>query len=58
LSAIDSSKAKKPLTLTLSQRERGLTEVFIRIAPTYNCESNSGSKSLKVGPLSLGRGLG
>jgi hypothetical protein len=37
----DSESDQKPLTLALSQRERGLTEVFWRATPTCNIESNS-----------------
>ena len=32
---------QEPLTLTLSRRERGLTEVFGRVTPTCDTESNS-----------------
>jgi hypothetical protein len=34
--------AAKSLTLALSQRERGLTEVFGRGTPTWDIEVNSG----------------
>jgi hypothetical protein len=42
-------KNQKPLTLTLSQRERGLIEVFGEGTPTCNTESNSHSEK----PLTL-----
>ncbi len=44
--------AEKPLTLTLSQRERGLTEVFERATPTCNIESNSGFEKQTYRPPS------
>ena len=37
----DQKPDQEPLTLALSQRERGLTEVFWRATPTCNIESNS-----------------
>jgi hypothetical protein len=40
------------LTLALSQRERGLTEVFFRDPPTWNIQSNSGFKHSPIGSLS------
>jgi hypothetical protein len=56
------AEIKKPLTLALSRGERGLTAVFLRVTPTWNIESNSGLKSMKIGSLSpstpWGRGLG
>jgi hypothetical protein len=36
--------AKSPLTLTLSQRERGLTEVFGQGKPTCNTALNSSTE--------------
>ncbi|ROO02025.1 hypothetical protein BK674_04110 [Pseudomonas moraviensis] len=53
------AKNQKPLTLALSQRERGLTEVFGLAAPTWDTESNSGLKKSKAphpGPLPEGEG--
>jgi hypothetical protein len=38
---------EKPLTLALSQRERGLIEVFIQDTPTWDIESNSRFEKLK-----------
>jgi hypothetical protein len=38
---------KQTLTLTLSQRERGLTEVFGRPAPTWNTELNANMQKIK-----------
>jgi hypothetical protein len=38
---LDQKPDQEPLTLALSQRERGLTEVFWRATPTCNIESNS-----------------
>jgi len=35
---------KAPLTLALSQRERGLTELIMRATPTCNFESNFDSE--------------
>ncbi len=47
---------QKPLTLTLSRRERGLTEVFGRDAPTCNTESNFDFEKPKNGlPFPLSR---
>jgi hypothetical protein len=46
------SKLEKPLTLALSRRERGLTEVFFRVTPTCATESNSGSEKPPIGSLS------
>jgi len=40
----DHKPDQEPLTLALSRRERGLTEVFGRDTPTCNTESNSDSK--------------
>jgi hypothetical protein len=37
----DGAKDQKPLTLALSRRERELTEVFGRAAPTCDTELNS-----------------
>jgi hypothetical protein len=46
------SPDQKPLTLTLSRRERGLTVVFGRYTPTCNTESNSNSQTDQK-PLTL-----
>jgi hypothetical protein len=40
----DQKPDQKPLTLTLSRRERGLIEVFGRAIPTCDTALNSGSK--------------
>ncbi|GLH42832.1 hypothetical protein RS3R1_19200 [Pseudomonas atacamensis] len=34
------NKSQKPLTLALSRRERGLTEVFSRATPTWHTAPN------------------
>jgi hypothetical protein len=50
---------QKPLTLALSRRQRGLTEVVGLAAPTWDIESNSGLKKSKAphpGPLPEGEG--
>jgi hypothetical protein len=57
-----SQKLEKPLTLTLSRRERGLTEVSCCITSTCKIESTMDStqrlqvdvllKYLRIGPLS------
>ncbi len=47
---------KPTLTLTLSQRERGLTEVLVRSTPTWDIESNSSVEKPIHQPLSQ-RGL-
>jgi hypothetical protein len=49
---------KQTLTLTLSQRERGLIEWTGRGTPTWDTESNTDFERPTIGPLSLGRGLG
>jgi hypothetical protein len=49
---------QKPLTLALSRRERGLTELFGRTTPTWDIELNANFERLTIGSLSLGRGLG
>jgi hypothetical protein len=46
------SHTEKPLTLALSQRERGLTEVFWRATPTCDTELNSDSETDQK-PLTL-----
>ncbi|PWB25238.1 hypothetical protein DCO47_24550 [Pseudomonas sp. NDM] len=43
---------QKPLTLTLSRRERGLTEGFGRVTPTWHIEPNAGPAKIK-NPLTL-----
>ncbi|VVQ24077.1 hypothetical protein PS925_05445 [Pseudomonas fluorescens] len=48
----DSESDQKPLTLALSQRERGLTEVFGRATPTCDSALNSDSESDQK-PLTL-----
>jgi hypothetical protein len=40
----DHKPDQKPLTLALSQRERGLIEVFVRGTPTCNTALNSDSE--------------
>ncbi|PYC19312.1 hypothetical protein DMX02_16990 [Pseudomonas jessenii] len=45
---------EEPLTLTLSQRERGLTELFLRATPT--CDTESNSRFAKPLTLTLSRG--
>jgi len=42
--AKDQKPEQKPLTLALSRRERGLTEVFRRNTPTCDIESNADSE--------------
>ena len=50
LSAIQvmNDQKQKPLTLALSQRERGLTELFGRSTPTCDTKSNSGFEKPNV----------
>jgi hypothetical protein len=48
----DLNSQKPTLTLALSQRERGLTEVFGRATPTWNTEPNSDSETDQK-PLTL-----
>jgi hypothetical protein len=48
----DSETDQKPLTLALSQRERGLTGVFGRDTPTWDTEPNSDSETDQK-PLTL-----
>ncbi|CAI8899185.1 hypothetical protein EMIT0P395_300008 [Pseudomonas sp. IT-P395] len=43
---------QKPLTLALSQRERGLTESVVGDTPTWNTEPNSGLNNMNIAPLS------
>jgi len=52
------SNLEKTLTLPLSQRERGLTEVSGGIGRPGKPSRTQILKSLKIGSLSLGRGLG
>ena len=54
----DQKLDQEPLTLALSQRERGLIEVFGRATPTCNTALNTNFEKLTIGSLSLGRGLG
>jgi hypothetical protein len=54
----DHKPDQKPLTLTLSRRERGLIEVIGRGTPTCNTALNTNFEKLTIGSLSLGRGLG
>jgi hypothetical protein len=49
----DHKPNQKPLTLTLSQRERGLIEMFGRATPTCDTALNSGSKKQTNQPLTL-----
>ncbi|WP_206663331.1 hypothetical protein, partial [Pseudomonas sp. Sample_23] len=43
---------------SLSQRERGLTEVYLRFTLACNIEPNAGLENNRIDSLSLGRGLG
>jgi hypothetical protein len=49
----DQKPDQKPLTLALSQRERGLIEVFGRATPTCDTALNSGSEKQTNQPLTL-----
>ncbi|RON79631.1 hypothetical protein BK670_19205 [Pseudomonas fluorescens] len=49
----DQKPDQKSLTLALSQRERGLTEVFSRNTPTCDTELNSGPKKQTNRALTL-----
>jgi hypothetical protein len=49
----DHKPDQKPLTLTLSRRERGLIEVFGRASPTCDTALNSGSEKQTNQPLAM-----
>ena len=49
----DNKPDQKPLTLTLSRRERGLIEVFGRASPTCDTALNSGSEKQTNQPLAM-----
>jgi len=50
--------SEKPLTLALSQRERGLTELFFSSYADLKDQVEHTFKNATIGSLSLGRGLG
>jgi hypothetical protein len=49
----DQKLDQEPLTLALSQRERGLIEVFGRATPTCDTALNSGSEKQTNRPITL-----